>query len=254
MPSHLIPSRPQERRMKSSARRDWRSQASGILEALCLSRAGISVLRARHVVRNDEGLMNSAILLLVDAASQSRDSWKSFLQNQNYDVFTAEDGESALRECVHLQPDLVLLHDGLPDVGCFELCRRMKGNPLNQQIPIVLIKPSQDPEDAVRGREAGAADFWGTCCSLSEALSRVQSLLRLKTYIDEQAKSVVLSLARSIEAKSPLMNGHSDRIVDYAKQLGTSLDLPEGEFQVLQIPSFPPPAEKVPSPHKILLH
>src|SRR6266700_2913637 len=53
--------------------------------------------------------MNSAILLLVDAASESRDSWKSFLQNQNYDVFTAEDGESALRECVQPQSVLILL-------------------------------------------------------------------------------------------------------------------------------------------------
>src|SRR5260370_4644097 len=167
MPSHLIPSRPQERRMKSSARRDWRSQASPILQALCLSRAGSSVFVSPHVARNDEGLMTSAILLLVDAASQSRDSWKSFLQNQNYDIFTAEDGESALRECVHLQPDLVLLHDGLPDVGCFELCRRMKGNPLNQQIPIVLLKPSQDPDQSFLGPEAALPDFWGVRVALS---------------------------------------------------------------------------------------
>ncbi len=197
--------------------------------------------------------MNSAILLLVDAVAESRDSWKSFLQNQNYDVFTAEDGESALRECVQLQPDLILLHDGLPDVGCFDLCSRMKGNPLNHQIPIVLIKPSPDPEDAARGREAGAADFWGTCNSLGEALSRVQSLLRLKKYIDEQAKSVVLSLARSIEAKSPLMNGHSDRIVDYAGQLGRSLDLPEEDLQDLRIACLLHDVGKVAVPDEILL-
>jgi len=87
-------------------------------------------------------------------------SWKSFLQSQNYEVFMAEDGESALRQCLRLQPDLVLLHDTLPDVDGFDLCRRMTGNPLNQQTPIVLIKPSSDPADAARGREAGAADFW----------------------------------------------------------------------------------------------
>jgi DNA-binding response OmpR family regulator len=170
--------------------------------------------------------MNSAILL-VDVVSASRDSLKSFLQSHTYDVFTAEDGEFALRECLELRPDLVLLHDTLPDVDAFELCRRMKGNPLNLQIPIVLIKPSTDPADVARGRKAGAAEFWGTSTSLQEALSRVESLLRLRGYIDEQAKSVVLSLARSIEAKSPLMNGHSERIVKYALQLAASLDLPE---------------------------
>jgi len=51
-------------------------------------------------------------------------------------------------------------------------------------------------------------------------LSRVQMLLRLNKYIDEQAKSVVLSLARSIEAKDSLSEGHSDRMAEYAAELG----------------------------------
>jgi putative two-component system response regulator len=178
--------------------------------------------------------MNPAILL-VDVASAGRDSWKSFLQAHHYDVFTAEDGESAHRECAELQPDIVLLQDTLPDINVFELCYRLKGNPLTQQIPIVLIKPSSDAADLARGRKAGAAEFWGTSTTLREALSRVESLLRLRGFIDEQSKSVVLSLARSIEAKHPPTNGHSERMVDYAVQLGVSLDLPEEDLQDLRI-------------------
>ena len=196
--------------------------------------------------------MNSAILL-VDVASASRDSWKLFLQSHNYEVFTADDGESALRECLQLQPDLVLLYDALPDVDAFDVCRRMKGNPLNHELPIVLIKSSPQPADVARGQEAGAADFWGTCSSLLEALSRVQSLLRLKTYIDEQAKAVVLSLARSIEAKHPLMNGHSDRIAKYAVHLGSSVGLPEEELQELRIACLLHDVGKVAVPDEILL-
>lgn len=196
--------------------------------------------------------MHSAILL-VDVASASRDSWKSFLQSQNYEVFTAEDGESALRQCLQLQPDLILVQDTLPDIGSFDLCRRMKESPLNHHIPIVLIKPSSDPADASRGREAGAADFWGSSTSLGEITSRVESLLRLKSYIDEQAKSVVLSLARSIEAKRPLMNGHSDRVVKHAVQLGTSLDLPEEDLQELRVACVLHDIGKMAVPDEILL-
>jgi putative two-component system response regulator len=196
--------------------------------------------------------MNSAILL-VDVASAGRDSWKSFLQSHNYEVFTAEDGESALRECLRLQPDLVLLHDGLPDIDGFDLCRRMKANLLNEQIPIVLIKPSSDPADVARGRKAGAAEFWGTSTSLGEAISRVESLLRLKGYIDEQARSVVLSLARSIEAKHSVMNGHSDRLIKYAVQLGVTLDLPEDDLQELRIACLLHDIGKVAVPDEILL-
>ncbi|PYU73419.1 MAG: metal-dependent phosphohydrolase [Acidobacteria bacterium] len=147
----------------------------------------------------------------------------------------------------------ILLYDALPDVDAFDVCRRMKGNPLNHELPIVLIKPSPDPTDVARGREAGAADFWGSCSSLAEALSRVESLLRLKSYIDEQAKSMVLLLAHSIEAKSPLMNGHSDRMVKYAVQLGIRLDLPEEELRELRIACLLHDVGKVAVPDEILL-
>ena len=196
--------------------------------------------------------MNSAILL-VDLASQRRECWKSFLQSQHYEVFTAEDGQSALRACLQLQPDVVLLHDSLPDVDGFDLCSRMNGNLLNHQIPIVLIRSSSDLTDAARGRQAGAADFWGSCSSVAEALSRVKSLLRLQSYIDEQAKSVMLSLGRSIEAKSLLMNGHSERIVKYAVQLGMSLDLREEELRDLRIACLLHDVGKVAVPDEILL-
>src|SRR3989454_3347933 len=166
-----------------------------------------------------EGQMNPTILL-VDIASSGREEWKSFLQNQKYEVYTAEDGASALRCCLQLQPDLVFLHDGLPDVGCFELCSQLREDPLNQLTPVVLVKASPDLGDVRRGREVGAADCWGTPASLWDALSRIQTLLRLKNYIDEQATSVVLSLARSIEAKNPLRNGHSERLAGSAERLG----------------------------------
>ena len=160
------------------------------------------------------------IILLVDVASADRANWKSFLQNHSYEVCEAGDAETALQQCLLLQPDLVMVQDTLPEIDGSEICRRLKESPLTQLVPVVLIKTSSDPADFSRGRRAGAADVWGTCASLEEGLSRVKALLRLQNYIDEQAKSVVLSLARSIEAKDSLADGHSDRVVEYAIQFG----------------------------------
>src|SRR6266849_3401983 len=131
--------------------------------------------------------MNPTILV-VDVASEERENWKAFLENQKYDVVTAESPETARQLCLQLQPDLLLLHDHFPQVRGFELCRRLKQNPLNQLTPIVLISSALTPTEVEQGREAGAADLWGTPSSLGEGLGRIQSLLRLKSYIDEQAK------------------------------------------------------------------
>jgi putative two-component system response regulator len=195
----------------------------------------------------------SPTILLVDAASSERASWQAFLQNQSYEVFTAADADTALRQCHLLQPDLVLLHDTLPEMDGFEVCRRLKENPLNQLIPVVVIKPSPDLGDDSRGRNAGAADFWGACASLEEGLNRVQSLLRLKNYIEEQAKAVVVSLARSVEAKHSLAEGHSERLGEYAVQLGESLGFEEQELEDLRTACLLHDIGKVAVPDSILL-
>lgn len=196
--------------------------------------------------------MNPTILL-VDPSSPDRENWKAFLENQQYDVHTAENTESALQLCLQLQPDLVLLHDHPPQVCGTELCRRLKQNPLNQLTPVVLVSSSPSATDVEHGLEAGAADFWGTPSSLRDGLGRIESLLRLKGYIDEQAKSVVLSLARSIEAKHCLSDGHSDRLADYAAQLGESLGMTEEDLQELRLGCLLHDIGKVAVPDSILL-
>jgi putative two-component system response regulator len=196
--------------------------------------------------------MNPAILL-VDVASANREELKSFLQSEKCDVDTAADGESALRSCLQMQPDLVLLLDSLPDISSFELCRQIKKDPFNQLTPIVLVKPSPDQWDVHRGREAGAMDIWATPPSLWDALGRIQTVLRLKTYMDEQAKSAVFSLARSVDSKHNMKNGHSDRLVAYAEQLGESLGLGEEDLQELRVASWLHDIGKIGVPENILL-
>jgi putative two-component system response regulator len=196
--------------------------------------------------------MNPAILL-VNVASANREKLKSFLQNQKCDVDTAESGASALRSCLRTQPDLVLLFDTLPDVSSFELCRQIKKYPLNQLTPVIIVKPSPDQWDIHRGLEAGAMDVWAFTPSLWDALGRIQPVLRLKNYMDEQAKFAVFSLARSIDSKKNARNGHSDRLVAYTEQLGESLGFGEEDLQELRIASWLHDIGKINIPESILL-
>jgi cyclic di-GMP phosphodiesterase len=192
------------------------------------------------------------LILLVDVAASDGTTWKSFLEGQSYEVFTAGDGDAALRQCRLLQPDLVMLHDTLPEIDGFELCRRLKEDPLNELIPIVLIMRTSDQADISRGRRAGTAEVWGTGTSREEGLSRLELLLQLNDYIAEQAKSVVLSLARSIEAKDSFIEGHSNRMVGYAIQLGESVGLRERELQELRTACLLHDVGKVAVPDSIL--
>jgi putative two-component system response regulator len=107
--------------------------------------------------------------------------------------------------------------------------------------------------DNTESREAGAADFSGTPCSLGNGLGRIESLLRLKSCIDEQATSVILSVAHSVEARHSRADGHSDRLAEHAMQLGESLGLSARDLQELRLGCLLHDIGKVAVPGKILL-
>ena len=192
-------------------------------------------------------------ILLVDVASDDRENQRGFLESQGYEVLIAEDEESAEQLCVQLQPDLVLVRDLRPQVDGANLCRRLKQEPANKLTPIVLISFSATPAEVLRGQEAGAADFWETPCSLRDALERIEAFLRLKNYIDEQAKAVVLALARSVEAKHSVMDDHSGHMADYAAKLGQNLGMTEEELEELRLGCLLHDIGKVAVPDSILL-
>jgi putative two-component system response regulator len=194
----------------------------------------------------------AATILLVDADLSNCTDWQGVLQEHGYKVFAAGNGSSAIARCPQLQPDLVLLQSSLPDMQGLEVCRRLKNDSRNHLTPVIMMAPDALDCDATLAREAGADDFWGHPSSRWEALSRVQSILHLKSYIDEQAESVVLSLARSIEARDPGTDGHCSRLSDYAGLLGRSLGLYEDDLESLCLAGLLHDVGKVAVPDAIL--
>src|ERR1700687_5657568 len=140
-------------------------------------------------------------VLIVDADPRTCADWEALLSDQGYSVIAARSGEAALTLCPQIRPDLVLLNDLLPDMHGLEVCRRLKAEALNRLTPIILYTTPVDESAASRALSAGADDFWGQPPTPWEALSRVHSLLQLKTYIDEQAESVLAALDKTIEAR-----------------------------------------------------
>jgi putative two-component system response regulator len=177
----------------------------------------------------------TATVLVVDGDPSNRAEWEALLLSQGCDVIVARTGEDALTLCAKLQPDLVLLNDVLPDIHGLEVCRQLKADPRNRLTPVVLLTASDNASYVSRAREAGADDFWGHPPTPWEALNRVQSLLQLKTYIDEQAESVIFSLAQTIEARDPFEGGHGARVSSNAVRFGKSLGLSQGDLDTLRI-------------------
>jgi putative two-component system response regulator len=123
----------------------------------------------------------------------------------------------------------------LPDINGLEVCRQLKADPRNILTPVVLLDSVGNVSQASNARKAGADDFWGHSSTPWEAINRVQSLLQLKTYIDEQAQSVIFSLAQTIETRDPFEGGHCTRVSNNAVRFGKSLGLSQNDLDALKI-------------------
>lgn len=84
----------------------------------------------------------------------------SDILRKDYKVGAATSGEKALKICAaEPQPDLLLLDVMMPDMNGFEVCKRLKSNPLTQHISVIFLTALDQTQDMVRGFELGALDY-----------------------------------------------------------------------------------------------
>jgi two-component system cell cycle response regulator len=127
----------------------------------------------------------SARILVVDDNPLNVKLLSAKLAREYYTVLTAENGLQALEVVEKEKPDLVLLDVMMPELDGFETCRRIKGNPVSKNTPVVMVTALSDVQDRVQGLDAGADDFLTKPINDIALMARVRSCLRLKSLMDE---------------------------------------------------------------------
>jgi two-component system, cell cycle response regulator len=127
----------------------------------------------------------TAKILVVDDIPANVKLLEARLQAEYFQVVTALNGQDALAICAEGGVDLILLDIMMPGMDGFEVCTRLKADPSTAHIPVVIVTALDQPADRIRGLEAGADDFLTKPANDLQLMSRVKSLVRLKTLTDE---------------------------------------------------------------------
>jgi two-component system cell cycle response regulator len=143
----------------------------------------------------------TARVLVVDDVPANVRLLEARLSAEYFDVTTAHSGLEALALCERAECDIVLLDVMMPDMDGFEVCRKLKSNPVTHHIPVVMVTALDQPSDRVRGLEAGADDFLTKPVTDVALVSRVRSLARLKMVTDELRMRALTS--KEIGIQSP---------------------------------------------------
>ncbi|PNG26042.1 PleD family two-component system response regulator [Methylocella silvestris] len=127
----------------------------------------------------------TARVLVVDDNLPNVKLLEARLSTEYYEVVTASNGADALAICARGECDIVLLDVMMPGMNGFEVCRRLKADPLTAHIPVVMVTALDQTSDRLMGLEAGADDFLTKPIDEAALLARVRSLARLRLSLDE---------------------------------------------------------------------
>ena len=107
---------------------------------------------------------------------------------------------------------LILLDLMLPDGSGLDLCKKIKGNPETESIPIIILTAKDDEVDRVVGFELGADDYVTKPFSVRELILRIKAVLKRG-----QKKEDVVEVGRqfgdlSIDVESHEVNVNNNQI------------------------------------------
>lgn len=117
-------------------------------------------------------------VLVVDDQLSQREMISNLLKGSGVKVIQASDGADALEKVEVHCPDLVVLDIVMPGVNGFEVCRRLKTNPLTKDIPVVFCSIKGEEFDRYWGIKQGADAYIAKPFQPRELVATIKQLLR----------------------------------------------------------------------------
>ena len=112
---------------------------------------------------------------------------KTILEQEGYDVVTAENGALALDAFQQTAPDFILLDIMMPEKDGYTVCREIRTQ--NTTVPVIFISAKSEEIDRVIGLELGADDYIMKPFGAREVIARIRAITRRLIQQNPSAKA-----------------------------------------------------------------
>ena len=185
-------------------------------------------------------------ILIVDDEAGGRYTLESILEEQGYRIEMAESGMEALEKARQLLPDVILLDVMMPGMDGFEVCQRIRKDPILAEIPIIMLTALDDRKSFLNGLESGADDYITKPYDRFELRARLLGITRLNRYkklLDERANieqaheqllsaydATLAGWSHALDLRDKETEGHSQRVTDLSEKLARMMGIGEAEL------------------------
>ncbi|MFB2917705.1 MULTISPECIES: hybrid sensor histidine kinase/response regulator [Aerosakkonema] len=128
-------------------------------------------------------------ILIVDDTLDNINLLANMLTDSGYKVRKALNGQMALMGVQASPPDLILLDINMPEINGYEVCKKLKSDDKNREIPVIFLSAFDDVLDKVKAFSVGGVDYITKPFQFQEVLARVETHLtiqRLQNKLAEQ--------------------------------------------------------------------
>lgn len=129
-------------------------------------------------------------ILIVDDEPVNRQVLHNFLSVQNYTVFEAAEGQTALEMIQAQKPNLILLDVMMPRMNGYQVCRKIREIHSMAELPVIMLTAKNLVSDLVEGMRAGANDYIPKPFSRDELFARMRTQLELSSLSDSFSRFV----------------------------------------------------------------
>ena len=147
-------------------------------------------------------------VLVVDDEPQIRRALRTSLEAHGYEVATVGTGDEGVVSAAEVQPDLVLLDLGLPDMDGTEVIRRIRGF---SDVPVIVLSVRELMTDKVAALDAGADDYVTKPFGMEELLARARAALR-RAGPDEPPQPTVRYGALEVDLARRLVTADGEQV------------------------------------------
>lgn len=118
----------------------------------------------------------STVLVVEDSAVQA-ELLRRALDGAGYRVIVAGDGAAGLALAREQHPDAIVSDINMPLLDGYGMCRALRADAAFQRTPVILLTMLSDPQDVIRGLNAGADAYLTKPCNMTSLLARLAQLL-----------------------------------------------------------------------------